>query len=153
MSTITIPRETFDAMRDALEMLLSYTKACEGVLNCKPAGQIGIAESALTAAKVVQPQAHWVEPVAQIEITVRGSTTTIDNHFADVVNSWPEGVYQLYTTPQEPAAKQVPADALGFAIMEHLGPAALTGGKMSVNDAFVKGWEAAMLAAAPGGAS
>ena len=40
------------------------------------------------------------------------------------------------------------ADALGFALMEHLGPAALTGGTMSVHDAFVLGWNAAPQAAA-----
>ena len=34
-----------------LKMLLSYTKACEGVLNCKPAGQIGIAEVAINKAE------------------------------------------------------------------------------------------------------
>lgn len=30
-----------------LDMLLKYTKSCEGLLNCKPAGQIQIAESAI----------------------------------------------------------------------------------------------------------
>ena len=40
------------------------------------------------------------------------------------------------------------ADALGFALMEHLGPAALTGGTMSIHDAFVLGWNAAPQAAA-----
>lgn len=39
------------------------------------------------------------EPVATIEISVRGSTTTIDNHFSDVVRDWPEGKYQLYASP------------------------------------------------------
>ena len=39
-------------------------------------------------------------------------------------------------------------DALWFALMEHLGPAALTGGTMSVYDAFVLGWNAAPQAAA-----
>lgn len=41
------------------------------------------------------------------------------------------------------SAKQV-SDALGFALMEHLGPAALTGGTMSIHDAFVLGWNAAL---------
>ncbi len=41
-------------------------------------------------------------------------------------------------------------EALSFAIIEHLGPHALIGGKMSVIDAFEKGWEArAALASAP----
>lgn len=44
----------------------------------------------------------------------------------------------------EPLAR---ADALGFALLEHLGPAALTGGTMSVHDAFVLGWNAAPQAA------
>ncbi len=35
---------------EALQMLLSYTKACEGMLNCTPAGQIGIAEAAIAKA-------------------------------------------------------------------------------------------------------
>ncbi len=35
---------------DALKMLLSYTKACEGLLNCTPAGQIGTAEAAIAKA-------------------------------------------------------------------------------------------------------
>ncbi len=35
---------------EALKMLLIYTKACEGVLNCTPAGQIGIAEAAIAKA-------------------------------------------------------------------------------------------------------
>jgi len=39
------------------------------------------------------------EPVATIEISVRGSTTTIDNHFSDVVRDLPEGKYQLYASP------------------------------------------------------
>ena len=34
-------------------------------------------------------------------------------------------------------------DALNDAIMEHLGPAALTGGKMSILEAFELGWQAA----------
>ena len=35
------------------------------------------------------------EPVATISITQRGSTRTIDNHFADCVSNWPEGEYKL----------------------------------------------------------
>ena len=42
--------------------------------------------------------------------------------------------------------KPVDEMALGFAIMEHLGPAALTGGRISPIDSFTLGWNAAMLA-------
>ena len=38
-----------DQLLEALKMLLKYAKACEGVLNCKPAGQIGISESAVAS--------------------------------------------------------------------------------------------------------
>jgi hypothetical protein len=34
---------------DALTLLRSYTRACEGLLNASPAGQIGIADNAITA--------------------------------------------------------------------------------------------------------
>lgn len=41
------------------------------------------------------------EPVATISITQRGSSRTIDNHFADCVKDWPDGEYQLYTSPAQ----------------------------------------------------
>ena len=46
------------------------------------------------------------EPVATISITQHGSCRTIDNHFADCVRDWPDGEYQLYTTPQAQPARE-----------------------------------------------
>lgn len=47
----TTPNQSVSAqLLHALTLLLSYTKACEGLLNCKPAGQIEIAEKAIEAA-------------------------------------------------------------------------------------------------------
>lgn len=43
--------EVNQELLEALKMLLSYTKACEGMLNCKPAGQIDIAEAAIAKGK------------------------------------------------------------------------------------------------------
>jgi hypothetical protein len=36
-----------DALLEALKLLLSYTLACEAMLNAKPAGQIDIARAAI----------------------------------------------------------------------------------------------------------
>jgi hypothetical protein len=38
-----------DALLEALKLLLSYTLACEAMLNAKPAGQIDIARAAIKA--------------------------------------------------------------------------------------------------------
>lgn len=38
-----------DKLAEALRLLLSYTKSCEGLLNASPAGQVQIAENALAA--------------------------------------------------------------------------------------------------------
>lgn len=40
-------------------------------------------------------------------------------------------------------AEQLEDERLSLAVIEHLGPAALSGGKMSVLDAFTLGWQAA----------
>ncbi len=45
-------------------------------------------------------------------------------------------------TQQTPREAIPEADALGFAVMEHLGPASLTGGTMSILQAFALGWRA-----------
>lgn len=39
-----------DELLDALELLLSYTQACEAMLNAKPAGQIDVARAAIAKA-------------------------------------------------------------------------------------------------------
>jgi len=49
---------------------------------------------------------------------------------------------QLSTTLSDHAKRVGSADAFGFALMEHLGPDALTGGKMTPIRAFELGWEA-----------
>jgi hypothetical protein len=38
-----------DALLEALKLLLSYTLACEAMLNARPAGQIDIARAAIKA--------------------------------------------------------------------------------------------------------
>ena len=43
------------------------------------------------------------------------------------------------------------SEALAIAVIEHLGPAALTHGKMSILQAFEKGWQAALSQPAPQG--
>lgn len=55
-------------------------------------------EEALVTKNVSLPEQ---EPVATISITQRGSSRTIDNHFADCVKDWPDGEYQLYTSPPQ----------------------------------------------------
>ena len=47
------------------------------------------------------------EPVATIEISERGSSRTIDTHFAWCVRDWPCGEYELFT---HPASKPEPSE-------------------------------------------
>ena len=42
------------------------------------------------------------EPVATIEISERGTSRTIDTHFAYCVRDWPCGEYELFTHPAKP---------------------------------------------------
>lgn len=100
--------------RDALETGLDYTRNkaehtheyYKGYYPERHAAvdmdvtDIEAAIAALTAA-IDAPEP---EPVATIEISVRGSSTTIDNHFSDAVRDWPCGEYKLYTHP--PAARE-----------------------------------------------
>jgi hypothetical protein len=50
-------------MLEALKMLLSYTLACEGLLNAKPAGQIDIARAAIALGEAELRR----EPVAWLD--------------------------------------------------------------------------------------
>lgn len=43
-------RERAEALEGCLRRLLNYTKSCEGLLNCKPAGQVLEADALLTPA-------------------------------------------------------------------------------------------------------
>lgn len=52
---------------DALKLLVSYTRACEGLLNASPAGQIGVADEANAA--LTADLAAKVEPVAKVVLT------------------------------------------------------------------------------------
>ena len=51
MSRIADLEAQRDALLEALKLLLSYTLACEAMLNAKPAGQIDIARAAIKAAE------------------------------------------------------------------------------------------------------
>ena len=83
MTTITIPRETFDQMREALELVYSKLSgnvngADEHCFTISMKNQISYIQmcrisEALSAAKVVQPQAQGeVDPVAWMHITDDG---------------------------------------------------------------------------------
>lgn len=47
MERITALEAQKQELREALRLLRNYTAACEALLNVKPAGQIGIADTAL----------------------------------------------------------------------------------------------------------
>lgn len=90
-----VERDTF---RDELNAMSKRYEARELEAH-ELSEQLIVARRALAELDVLWGQ----EPVARIEISVRGSTTTIDNHFSDVVRDWPAGEYQLYAAPVAPA--------------------------------------------------
>jgi hypothetical protein len=102
MSTITTPRETFDAMRDVLEDLAAIlpldrdtVKTCYGVCN----GDRDSIHASLAAAKAVPSQAQGMEPVGEWR---RGDDGEIK--FTVIGDPYVVNGAKLYTTPQEPAA-------------------------------------------------
>jgi hypothetical protein len=75
--------------------------------------QAALGEKGNIGHDVTSPSA---EPVAWIEISVRGTATTIDNHFADCVRDWPCGEYQLY--PHPPVPKPLTTDEVTDAMLD-----------------------------------
>jgi hypothetical protein len=91
-------------VREALRNLLSYTKACEGMLNCTPAGQVVAAEAAL-ALPAPEPDAWLWEHVLRDGVIVnRGASLTkvepTDNTMWDGCIS--TRVSPLYAEPPAP---------------------------------------------------
>jgi hypothetical protein len=110
MNHITAMKLALDALVDSVDVVRSeYETVVElyGKYSTRAARIDGMLqglkrhEDAIAAlqAALAEPSA---EPVAWIEISVRGTATTIDNHFADCVRDWPCGEYQLYPHPPVP---------------------------------------------------
>jgi hypothetical protein len=62
----------------ALEGLISYTKSCEGLLNCTEAGQVKIAQAALKQTRLDDALLHInIGAMAEIKATIDGKSTQL----------------------------------------------------------------------------
>ena len=107
MTTITIPRETFDQMREAL---MSNVKALDAVYQAVNDGYledkvlmpaIKASEAAISAAKAVQPQAQGEDKLRETVATVLEGWTLPDG-----VRKMLETAYWSHPQASEPAAPE-----------------------------------------------
>ena len=96
----SLESKAITAMREALakpDFWEGYVpepvKPAQQLVDCHATGVC--VQSGLRAEQPAQQ-----EPVATITITQRGPIRIIDNNFDDCVRGWPDGEYNLYTSPQ-----------------------------------------------------
>ena len=129
-------RKLIEQMLKATSMLLSYTKACEGLLNCTPAGQIDIADAAITAAReyLAQPESEarteQSEPVGYVYSQDGRKEGCIQDH------SIPNGT-PLYTQPKAPELTDDEIHALAWNLSAEKEYEAYTGQERLVVSGYI----------------
>jgi hypothetical protein len=125
--------------------------AARRVLGYKPVETTHHETPAPVALHTTQLPAQMQEPFGYF-YAVNDYGSFIGGRFRDAVERFAKddgkegAVFALYAGPHRahhPSAAQPDDDRLSLAVIEHLGPATLAGGKMSVLDAFTLGWQAA----------